>query len=80
MSREQIMQAILSNISDNLDDVDPTDIDTSLSMADYGANSLDVIEIVSCTMRDLRIKIPRAELSKIESIDGFASALLEHAA
>lgn len=80
MNRDQIMQKILDNIADNLDDIDPTDIDTSLSMADYGANSLDVIEIVSCTMRDLRIKIPRAELSKIESIDGFAEALLDHAA
>lgn len=80
MSRDQIMQKILDNIADNLDDVNPAEIDTSLSMADYGANSLDVIEIVSCTMRDLRIKIPRAELSKIESIDGFAEALLDHAA
>ncbi len=80
MSREDILQTILGNIADNLDDIDPADIDTSLSMADYGANSLDVIEIVSCTMRDLRIKIPRAELSKIESIDGFAEALLQHAA
>jgi acyl carrier protein/polyketide biosynthesis acyl carrier protein len=80
MSRDQIMQTILSNIADNLDDVDAAEIDTSLSMADYGANSLDIIEIVSCTMRDLKIKIPRSELARIETIDGFADALERSAA
>ena len=80
MSREDVMHVILRNISENLDDVDPSDIDPTRSMAEYGANSLDVIEIVSCTMRDLRIKIPRVELAKIETIDGFADALLQNAA
>ena len=80
MSRDEVMETILRNISDNLDDVDPADIDPSRAMSDYGANSLDVIEIVSCTMRDLRIKIPRVELAKIETINGFADALLDNAA
>jgi acyl carrier protein/polyketide biosynthesis acyl carrier protein len=79
VNREQVVDAILRNIAENLDDLDPGEIDPSLSMEDYGANSLDVIEIVSCTMRELRIKVPRSELARIDTIDGFADALLEHA-
>ncbi len=80
MNRDDVMDVILRNISENLDDVDPSEIDPTRAMADYGANSLDVIEIVSCTMRDLKIKVPRVELANIETIDGFADALLENAA
>ena len=34
-------------------------------MLDLGANSLDIVEIVTNTMRELKIKIPRDELAKI---------------
>ena len=42
----------------------------AFKFADYGANSLDIVEIVSGTMRELKIKIPRTELSDIHNISG----------
>ena len=45
-------------------------IEPSQSMLDLGASSLDVVEIVSSSMRELQIKILRSELSKLTSIDG----------
>jgi acyl carrier protein len=39
-------------------------------MKDYGANSLDLVEVVSRSMRELKVKIPRAELNKITDIQG----------
>jgi len=53
-----------------VDDLDVNSIDTSKSMKDYGANSLDLVEVVSRSMRELKVKIPRAELNKITNIDG----------
>jgi acyl carrier protein len=44
-------------------------------MKDLGVNSLDIVEVVSCTMRELRIKVPRSELSKLSNIDGLVDLL-----
>ncbi|HJP29909.1 MAG TPA: phosphopantetheine-binding protein [Candidatus Latescibacteria bacterium] len=78
MTKEEILNVITGLMEDNLDDIDGA-IDASRSMVEYGANSLDIIEIVSCSMRELKIKVPRAELSDLENIDQLADKLLEHA-
>jgi len=74
MTKDQIIEVINKNIVENLDDVELSEIDTSKSMKDYGANSLDIIEVVSCSMRDLNIKIPRSEFVDIGNIDGLADS------
>ena len=78
MTKDKVIEVIKKNIIENLDDIEMDDIDTSKSMKDYGANSLDIIEVVSCSMRDLNIKIPRAELADIGDIDGLADKFMEN--
>jgi len=53
------------------------DLDPSKPMKDYGANSLDIIEVVSTSMRELNIKIPRAELANITTLDQLADKFVE---
>lgn len=60
-------------------DIDPTSIDTSLSMKDVGANSLDIVEVVSSTMRELKVRAPREDLDRVSTIDGFVDLLLDRA-
>jgi acyl carrier protein len=60
-------------------ELDPATADTSLSMKDLGANSIDIVEVVSSSMRELRIKIPREELSRLTNIDGLVDLLHETA-
>jgi polyketide biosynthesis acyl carrier protein len=79
MTKEKIIEVISKNIIENLDDLENETIDPKKSMKDYGANSLDMIEVVSCSMRELNIKVPRAELADIEDIDQLADKFLEHA-
>ena len=78
MTKDKVIEVIKKNIIENLDDIEMDDIDTSKSMKDYGANSLDIIEVVSCSMRELDIKIPRAELADIGDIDGLADKFMEN--
>lgn len=78
MTKNEVIEVIKKNIVDNLDDIEMDEIDASKSMKDYGANSLDIIEVVSCSMRDLDIKIPRSELAEIGDIDGLADKFMEH--
>jgi len=70
MTRDEIWGVIKKHLADAVDDLDVNSIDTSKSMKDYGANSLDLVEVVSRSMRELKVKIPRAELNKITNIDG----------
>ena len=79
MTKEKIIEVLSKNIIENLDDLENETIDPKKSMKDYGANSLDMIEVVSCSMRELNIKVPRAELADIEDIDQLADKFLEHA-
>ena len=78
MTKEEVIEVIKKNIIENLDDLENEEIDPKKSMKDYGANSLDMIEVVSCSMRELNIKIPRAELAEIENIEGLADKFMQY--
>jgi polyketide biosynthesis acyl carrier protein len=78
VTKADVIQVIKSNIVDNLDDIEQGSIDVSKSMKDYGANSLDIIEVVSSSMRELNIKIPRSELADITTIDQLADRFMQY--
>jgi acyl carrier protein len=78
MTKEQVIEVIKKNIVANIDDVDPGTIDPQKSMKDYGANSLDMIEVVSTSMRELKIKVPRSELADINNIEQLAEKFLQY--
>jgi acyl carrier protein len=65
MEREQILNVVIKNIKLNIDGLEDEEIDPEKSMADYGANSLDIVEIVSSSMRDLKIKAHRTEMADL---------------
>lgn len=80
MNREEVMGVLKSHILDQLEgEIEDGDIDPEKSMLDLGANSLDVVEIVTNTMRELKIKIPRDELAKIKNINGLVDAMTAYA-
>jgi polyketide biosynthesis acyl carrier protein len=78
MTKEEVIEVIKKNITENLDDIEGQEIDPKKSMKDYGANSLDMIEVVSCSMRELNIKIPRSELADIANIEQLADKFMEY--
>jgi acyl carrier protein len=75
MTREDILRTVQKHLAAVLDGVDAADLDPQRSMKDYGANSLDIVEVVSATMRELRVKIPRSELSKLTNMDQLVEML-----
>ncbi len=75
MNREHILGIVKKFIADSFDEIDVDALDTSQSMKDIGVNSLDIVEIVSRSMRELKVKIPRSELNKLENIDGLVDVL-----
>ncbi len=75
MQREQIMAVVQKHLADAVDGLVIEDIDPKRSMKDLGANSLDIVEVVSSSMRELKVKIPRSELSKLTNLDGLVDLL-----
>lgn len=75
MEREEVVSVVRKHLADVVGDLTPSDIDTSRSMKDLGATSLDIVEVVSLTMRELKVKVPRSELSKLTNMDGLVDLL-----
>jgi len=69
MEREDILKVIEKHLAKSVPGV-AAGIDPEKKFTDYGANSLDIVEIVSGSMRELKVKIPRTELSDIQNISG----------
>ncbi|MEM9005298.1 MAG: phosphopantetheine-binding protein [Cyanobacteria bacterium P01_F01_bin.86] len=69
MKRNEIMTALKSNMELIIDGIEGQEIHESYSMInDYGADSLEVVEVISRTQKQLKIKVPRTELSQVENI------------
>lgn len=77
MSRDEIMQVVLKHIRKNVMGLDGKTIDTSRSMLEMGASSLDVVEIVSASMREMKIKIARTRLAGLNNIDELVDVFYE---
>jgi acyl carrier protein len=75
MTKEQIFEVVKNHIVDTLEDIDEAKIDATRSMKELGANSLDIVEIVSCSMRELKVKVPRSELAKLTNIQELVDLL-----
>lgn len=79
MTRDHVEDTVLKYLARAVDGLDPSAVDTSRSMKELGANSIDIVEVVSSSMRELRIKVPRSELNGLKNVDDLV-ALLHSAA
>lgn len=77
VERDKVLTVIIKNLKQNVDGLESTEIDAKRSMIDYGASSLDIVEIVSASMRELRVKVPRTELANLKNMDELADLLLK---
>lgn len=77
MTRADVLAVVAKHLASAVDELDAATIDPSKSMKDYGANSLDIVEVVSGAMRELKVKVPRSELNKLTNIDGLVDLLYE---
>ena len=75
MEREEIASVVRKHLADVIGDIKASDIDMSRSMKDFGATSLDMVQVVSLTMRELKVKVPRSELGKLTNMDGLVDLL-----
>ena len=80
MTREHVLAVVTKHLMEAVDGLDAAAIEPMRSMKDLGANSLDIVEVVSRSMRELKVKVPRSELAKLTNIDGLVDTLHKAAA
>ena len=73
--KEEIFIVVRNHLCSIVETIDPATVARDKSMKDLGASSLDMVEVVSCSMRELRVRVPRAELSKLKNIGGLVDLL-----
>lgn len=80
MNSDQVFLIVKKHLTTICSDVDPSKVTREASMKELGATSLDIVEVVSCSMRELKVRVPRSELSKLTDIGGLVDLLVATAA
>lgn len=75
MTREHVLEVVTRHLVDTIEELEGVEIDPAKSMKDLGANSLDIVEVVSCSMRELKVKVPRSELNSLNNINELVELL-----
>lgn len=75
MTRNDVLECVKRNMVDTVEELEGVEIDPSKSMIDLGANSLDIVEVVSCSMRELKVKVPRSELKTLKNVNELVDLL-----
>jgi acyl carrier protein len=68
MSRDQIFYVVKTNIYEIIANADGKEVSEASSMRDFGADSLEIVEVVSRSMKQLRIRVPRTELIGLQNL------------
>lgn len=83
MTRAQIFEVVQTNFQLVVGDLPSGGMAEHTSMADYGADSLQIVEVVSRSMKQLKLKVRRIELSEARTLgdllDLFEKAAAEKA-
>ena len=77
MTREEVHAVVAKHLAVSSMASTPPPSIRMRSMKDYGANSLDIVEVVSGAMRELKVKVPRTELNKLTNVDGLVGLLYD---
>jgi len=75
MTKEQIFAVVKKHMLHTVDGLDDSDVAPGKSMKNLDANSLDIVEVVSLSMREIKVKVPRSELTKLTDIGGLVDRL-----
>ncbi|MBN9545306.1 MAG: acyl carrier protein [Alphaproteobacteria bacterium] len=75
VSKDEVFAVVRKHLLDICPDIDAAAIAPGVSMKDLGASSLDMVEVVSCAMRELAVRISRQDLSDIKDIGGLVDRL-----
>jgi acyl carrier protein len=79
MTREEMFAVVKGRIGEIVESAKGKEITEADSLRDLGADSLEIVEVVSRSMKDLRIKVPRSDLSRARNLKDLMDLFERHA-
>ncbi len=79
MKRDDVLALVVKKVKETVPELRAAEIDPGKSYKDLGIKSLDLVDIATATMREVKVKIPPAQLSKVNNINGMVDLLLKAA-
>ena len=68
MNREEMFAVVKANMTEIIEAVRGKEIKETDSMRDLGADSLEIVEVVSRSMKQLKVKVPRTDLTQARNL------------
>jgi len=76
MNREELLVLLVNNLKKAIPEFADEDLDTSKTYKELGVSSLELVEVVTRTTRELRLNLPFQELAKVRTTDDLADVIL----
>jgi acyl carrier protein len=77
MTREEVLAVVLKNVKEIVPELEKVGVDLKKTYRELDINSLDLVEIVTTTMRELKIKIPVNKLTTLKTTNDLVDKLFE---
>jgi polyketide biosynthesis acyl carrier protein len=76
MTREEVLAVVVKNIKAVIPELEKG-VDLNKSNRELDINSLDLVEIITATQRDLKVKIPINELATVQTTNALVDKLFK---
>jgi len=68
MTRAEMFEVVKANIERIVEEAAGREITESTNMVELGADSLQVVEVVSRSIKEVRLRVPRTELANARTV------------
>lgn len=75
MNEQEVFDVVRKHLTTIVPNIPREAVVREASMRELGASSLDIVEVVSCSMRELRVRVPRSELQGLKNIGDLVGLL-----
>lgn len=76
MNREELLGLLVNNLKKAIPEFADEDLDTSKAYKELGVSSLELVEVVTRTTKELRLNLPFQELAKVRTTDDLADVIM----
>ncbi|MEF2145288.1 MAG: phosphopantetheine-binding protein [Desulfovibrionaceae bacterium] len=75
MSKEKVLELLVKNLKRAVPEFADEGFDTSKSYQELGVSSLELVEVVTRTTKELKLSVPFQELAKVRTTDDLADVI-----
>jgi acyl carrier protein len=75
MSRDAILALVVRHVAEAVEGLEVANVDPTRPMQDHDLTSLDIVEVITRSMQELKVKVPRAQLRHVRTINELVDAL-----